>query len=164
MTRPRRKREAPLSVVAHATAAFLDTNVLIYAQQGGPKGDAARGLLAAGTGVLSVQVLNEFASVARRKLGRSWPEIDAAVADVVAALASPPLPLTVEVHEAGRRLAAEQRLSFYDALIVAAALEARCTTLWSEDFQEGRLFGGALRVANPFAAEARAPTRAPPRR
>lgn len=54
---------------------FFDTNILVYAQQDGDKGNKARALVAAG-GVLSVQVLNELAAVARRKLGKNWEEID----------------------------------------------------------------------------------------
>ena len=68
-------------------SAFFDTNVLVYAQQTGEKSDRARALLAGG-GVVSVQVLNEFVAVARRKLGKSWDEIDAAVDDVLALVGS----------------------------------------------------------------------------
>ena len=74
--------------------AFFDTNVLIYAQLSGEKADRARSLLAKG-GVISVQVLNEFATVARRKLGKDWDEIDAAIEDVLAFVAAPlPSPKT----------------------------------------------------------------------
>ena len=65
-----------------SSRAFFDTNVLIYAAlQPDPRSEAARGLLAQ-RGVISVQVLNEFASVARRKLRRSWPEIARALAAI----------------------------------------------------------------------------------
>ena len=128
--------------------AFLDTNILIYAQEQGAKADKARALLAAG-GVLSVQVLNEFAAVARRKLGKNWREIGEAVDDALT-LVDPPLPLTIALHTAARALADDHKVSFYDALIVAAALEAGCETLISEDLQDGRAFG-ELRIVNPFA-------------
>ena len=128
--------------------AFLDTNILIYAQEQGAKADKARALLAAG-GVLSVQVLNEFAAVARRKLGKNWREIGEAVDDALT-LVDPPLPLTIALHTAARTLADDHNVSFYDALIVAAALEAGCETLISEDLQDGRAFG-ELRIVNPFA-------------
>ena len=98
--------------------------------------------------MISVQVINEFANVSRRKLGRSWTEIEAAIADVLAVMA-PPLPLTLAVSDAARRLAAEHGVSFYDALIVAAGLDGGCTVLMTEDMQAGRSFGG-LRVVNPF--------------
>lgn len=128
--------------------AFFDTNILIYAQEQGAKADKARALLAAG-GVLSVQVLNEFAAVARRKLGKNWREIGEAIYDALT-LVDPPLPLTIALHTAARALADDHNVSFYDALIVAAALEAGCETLISEDLQNGRAFG-ELRIVNPFA-------------
>lgn len=128
--------------------AFLDTNVLIYAQQSGLKGEMARTLLADG-GIVSVQVLNEFAAVSARKLGRTWPEIADALADILAVVA-PPMPLTLPIHAAARALAAAHGVSFYDALIVAAAQEAGCDILYSEDLQSGRLFG-TTRIVNPFA-------------
>jgi predicted nucleic acid-binding protein len=74
-------------------SAFFDTNILVYAQQAGAKAERARALLSGG-GVLSVQVLNEFTAVARRKLGKEWREIGAAISDVLA-LVDPPLGLTL---------------------------------------------------------------------
>ena len=129
-------------------AALLDTNILIYAQQSGPKGEVARRLLAEG-GIVSVQVLNEFASVATRKHGRSWQEVEQAIEDILA-LVDPPVPLTLALHHAARALAAADRVSFYDALIVCAAQQAGCDRLYSEDLQAGRRFG-RVRIVNPFA-------------
>ncbi len=128
---------------------FFDTNILVYAQQSGAKADKARTLLAAG-GVLSVQVLNEFAAVARRKLGKEWGEIGDAIEDVLA-LVDPPVALTVALHVGARGIAHDHGFSFYDALIVAAALDAGCDTLLSEDLQDDRVLG-ALRIVNPFRA------------
>ena len=99
--------------------------------------------------MISVQVINEFTNVSRRKLGRSWAEIEAAIGDVLAVMA-PPLPVTLAMSDAARRLAAEHGVSFYDALIVAAALHGGCTVLLTEDMQAGRSFG-RLRVVNPFS-------------
>ena len=104
-------------------SAFFDTNILVYAQQMDGKGERARALFAGG-GKLSVQVLNEFTAVSRRKQRKDWREIDEAVADVLA-MVDPPLALTLDLHHAARALAQDHRLSFYDALIVAAAIEAR---------------------------------------
>ena len=128
-------------------SAFFDTNVLVYAQQGDGKADRARALFATG-GKLSVQVLNEFAAVSRRKQKRDWREIAEAISDVLA-LVDPPLALTLELHATARALAEDHQLSFYDALIVAAAIEAGCDTLFTEDMQHGRSFGG-LSIVNPF--------------
>ncbi len=127
---------------------FFDTNILIYAQQTGPKAEQSRALLAQG-GKLSVQVLNEFTAVARRKLQHDWADISDAIADILTIL-DPPLALTFELHASARALAEENLLSFYDALIVAAAIEAGCTTVYSEDMQHGRAIGGVV-IVNPFA-------------
>jgi predicted nucleic acid-binding protein len=126
---------------------FFDTNILVYAQQAGAKADRAR-LLLAGGGKLSVQVLNEFTAVSRRKQGKEWREIGDAIADLLV-LVDPPLSLTFDLHAAARALAEEHRLSFYDALIVVSAVEAGCTVLYSEDMQHGRTIGGVA-IANPF--------------
>ncbi|WP_293857665.1 PIN domain-containing protein [uncultured Alsobacter sp.] len=126
---------------------FFDTNVLVYASQADPKGTVARALLAEG-GVVSVQVLNEFVSVSRRKLRRAWPEIETAVGFFLSLLPTP-VPLTMETHLAARRLASSHQISFYDALIVAAAIQAGCGRLLSEDLQNGFQLKG-LRIENPF--------------
>ena len=128
-------------------SAFLDTNILVYAQQADGKGDRARQLFASG-GKLSVQVLNEFTAVSRRKQRRDWREIDEAVADVLTTV-DPPLAITLDLHISARALAEDHRLSFYDALIVAAAMDAGCEVLCSEDLQDGQTFG-AVTVENPF--------------
>ena len=119
-------------------SAFFDTNILVYAQQMDGKGDRARALFAGG-GKLSVQV---------RKQRRDWREIDEAAADVLT-IVDPPLPLTLDLHHSARSLAQDHQLSFYDALIVATAIEAGCDTLFSEDMQHGRSIGG-LSIVNPF--------------
>jgi predicted nucleic acid-binding protein len=128
-------------------SAFFDTNILVYAQQAGGKADRARTLLAGG-GKLSVQVLNEFTAVSRRKQGKEWRDIGEAISDVLA-LVDPPLPLTLDLHATARALAEDHRLSFYDALIVASAIEAGCSVLYSEDMQHGHIIGG-LAIVNPF--------------
>jgi predicted nucleic acid-binding protein len=129
---------------------FFDTNILIYAQQSGPKAQIAQALMAEG-GVISVQVLNETANVLLRKFGRSWAEVEQALADIEDVL-GPALPLTGQTHRAAIGLARDHGLSIYDALIIAAALEAGCDRLLSEDLQHGRRFG-VLVVQNPFAVQ-----------
>ena len=130
-------------------SAFFDTNILVYAQQPGEKGDRARALFASG-GKLSVQVLNEFTAVSRRKQVREWREIAEAISDVLT-MVDPPLVLTLDLHQSARVLAEGHRLSFYDAQIIAAAIEAGCDTLFTEDMQHGRAIGG-LTIVNPFLA------------
>lgn len=99
---------------------FLDTNVLVYAAlSDDPRRPTAEQLMAAG-GTISVQVLNEFANVARGKLRWSWPDIESMLA-LVRSQSRRVLDLSVATHEAAVALARDHRLSFYDALIVAAA-------------------------------------------
>jgi len=130
--------------------AFFDTNVLIYAvAQDDPRSAQAEELLASG-GVLSVQILNEFASVARRKILMSWGDVTEAL-DAFRVLCPSPLSITIEMHEAALKIAENHGYSIYDALVVAAALEAGCTTLYSEDLHDGQTIDGQLTIRNPFA-------------
>jgi predicted nucleic acid-binding protein len=131
---------------------FLDSNVLVYAFTDDPRAPAAQALLERGC-TISVQGLNEFANVARRKLGKSWAEIRddlAAIRTVCATV----VPIDVDMHEAALRLAECYGFAMFDALMVAAALQAASSTLWSEDMQHGMLIDGTLRIANPFRAPA----------
>lgn len=128
---------------------FFDSNVLIYTLAAGDSRQAvALDLLAQG-GSISVQVLNEVANVARRKLDLSWPDIAGALA-ALRQLCPAPVALTLATHESALALAARYRVAFCDALILATALEAGCTTLLSEDLQDGQIIEGRLTVRNPF--------------
>jgi predicted nucleic acid-binding protein len=130
---------------------FFDTNILVYAFSDGPKAQAAREALAVG-GMISAQVLNEFTNVSRRKQKREWSEIEAALAVILDRFPEV-VPLTAETHAAAVVIARDHGLAFYDALIVAAALEAGCDTLFSEDMQDGCAIGGVT-IRNPFRANA----------
>jgi predicted nucleic acid-binding protein len=131
---------------------FLDTNVLVYAVlSDDPRCPAAERLLAAG-GTISVQVLNEFAKVARGKLKWTWLDIEATLA-LVRSRSGRVRDISVATQEAALALARDHSLAFYDALIVAAALEAGCDTLFTEDMQHGRKFGD-LTIVNPFLENA----------
>ncbi len=128
--------------------AFIDTNILLYLLSSDTdKADRAEIIVQAG-GLISVQVLNEIANVAHRKLAMSWIEIN----EVLALIQSmcPTKPLTIETHDRGKLIAERYGLSVYDAMIVAAALLAGCETLYSEDMQDGQLISHQLRICNPF--------------
>lgn len=128
---------------------FLDTNVVLYLLSAdADKADTAEALLTAG-GVVSVQVLNEAASVCLRKLKLSWPELRELLDAVKASCEV--LPLDLATHERALALAEQHRLSFYDALICAAAQGAGAEVLYSEDMQNGLVLGG-LAIRNPFVA------------
>jgi predicted nucleic acid-binding protein len=129
---------------------FFDTNVLVYLASGDPvKADRAEALIGDG-GAISVQVLNELANFARRKMRMSWPDTHAFLSLLRGLLTVHPA--AVETHETGLALAERYNLSIYDAMIAASALHADCDTLWSEDMQHGMTFDGQLRIINPFRA------------
>jgi len=129
-------------------APFVDTNVLLYLlSDDQEKADRAEALLADRV-VISVQVLNEFADVAQRKMALDWPTVEQALADL--RRFADVRPLTLATHEMGIALASRYRTSVYDAMIAAAALEAGCTRLLSEDFSDGQRFERRLTVRNPF--------------
>lgn len=130
--------------------AFFDTNLLVYAAlQPDPRSERARGLLAQG-GTVSVQVMNEFANVARRKLRKPWTEVAQALSDI-RAFCSPPLPITLATHEAALGIAGRLGYGLYDSLVIASALEAGCVRLYSEDMQDEQVIEGTLTIRNPFA-------------
>lgn len=127
---------------------FFDTNVLLYLLSGDEaKADRAEEVLASG-GVISVQVLNEFASVAVRKLKMSIVEIREVLTTIRAVCKI--VPISEETHGKGLELSERYGLSIYDAMIVAAALLARCKMLLSEDMQDGQVIDGSLAIRNPF--------------
>jgi predicted nucleic acid-binding protein len=130
------------------SAEFADTNVLLYLLDEGPKADRAEEILARGPRI-SVQVLNECLVNCRRKAGMSWAEAGDFLTGIEALC--PVEPLSLRTRQVGRALAERYQLAVYDAMVVAAALIAGCTTLWTEDMQAGLLVEGQLRLVNPFA-------------
>ena len=127
---------------------FFDTNILVYIASGdATKADRAEAAIATG-GAISVQVLNELTSVARRKMQMAWSDTHALLSMLRDLLTVHPL--TVEIHETGLGLAERYRFSIYDAMIAAAALHAGCDTLWSEDMQHGMTLDEGLRIVDPF--------------
>lgn len=135
-------------MAVEAVPPFIDTNVLLYLLSGdASKANRAEAVLTAGV-VISVQVLNEFANVARRKFALEWLEVRQAIIDIrrFAVIET----LTLETHERGLDLASRYGFSVYDAMVVAAALNGGCTRLLSEDLQHGQRLEGRLMVHNPF--------------
>ena len=134
---------------------FLDTNVFVYSFDRSAPAKARkateliRRAVASGKGIASYQVAQEFFNVALRRFARPMM-----VAEAEQYLATVFRPL-IAVHSSqalyteGLRLSDRYRLSWYDALIVAAAIEGRCNLLYTEDLQHGRSIGG-LTIHNPF--------------
>jgi predicted nucleic acid-binding protein len=130
-------------------SAFFDTNVLIYAfRERDPRNQISRRLLGKG-GVTGVQVLNEFVAITRRKLGFSWEEVWESLA-AIRVLCPSVAPLTLETHDRALRIAHRYSYHVYDALVIAAALEAGSTSLYTEDMQDGQVIE-ALTIRNPFS-------------
>jgi predicted nucleic acid-binding protein len=133
-------------------SAFFDTNVFVYAVvQDDPRSQKAEELIAEG-GTVSVQVLNEFAAVARQKAKMPWDEVRFAIENIKA-LCPNPLPVTLDTHQEALAIAEKYGYRIYDALMVASALEAGCTTLYSEDLRDGQVIEGRLTIRNPFRSE-----------
>jgi predicted nucleic acid-binding protein len=128
-------------------SAFFDSNIPLYLISGDEfKAGRAEELMAQG-GMVSVQVLNEFAAVARRKHQAPWP----AIADSLAAIKAVcgVQPLSVVTHDMALALAERYQLHVYDACIVASALEAGCDRLYTEDLQHGQRIE-TVTVIDPF--------------
>lgn len=126
---------------------FFDTNILLYLLSNESKADCAEKLVSGG-GIISVQVLNEFASVAYRKLSMPYEDIQE-ILGVIRTIFRV-VPMTVDTHDLGIQLAKRYGFSFYDALIVASSLQTNCTILYSEDMQDGQIINELVTIKNPF--------------
>jgi predicted nucleic acid-binding protein len=132
-----------------AADTFFDTNVVLYLLSANDaKADLAEDLISRG-GQVSVQVLNEVANVARRKLALSWAE----VSDITNAATGSLRDRAAHSGNASAWMQVAKRYGFsvYDSMIVASALIAGCTTLYTEDMQEGQVLEDHLTIRNPFA-------------
>ena len=129
---------------------FFETSILLYLLSADEtKADQVEALLA-GAGNISVQVLNEFSAVANGKLAMSFADIREILTTVRAPCRVHPL--TVETHERALEIAERYRFSIYDSAIVASALLADCTLLYSEDLQHRQVIDQQLTVINPFSS------------
>jgi predicted nucleic acid-binding protein len=130
--------------------AFFDTSVLLYLlSQDAAKADRVEALLAERS-TISVQVLNEFAAVAIRKLKMPLPEVREILGTIRAVCAV--VPVTVETHDRALAIVERYGFSLYDSLLIAAALLAGSKRLYCEDLQHEQLINRQLRVVNPFIA------------
>ncbi|CAN7220431.1 PIN domain-containing protein [Rhizobium sp. LjRoot98] len=130
------------------TAPLLDTNILVYAFTNDDRAAKAQELLSEPF-ILSVQALNEFGNVASGKLGMSWPEVRSAIEDV-SGLAVAIQPIDRECNLQALNLVERFNFSFYDALMIAAALLAGSKHVFSEDMQHGLIIDGRMTILNPF--------------
>lgn len=131
------------------TEVFLDTNVLVYLFSGdAQKADRAEQLLSSRP-LISIQVMNELTNVCRRKIRLSWDKTHEVLRTMRRLCDIEPL--TMDIHETGLYLGERYQLRVYDAMIVAAALEADCKILFSEDMQHGLVIEQKLTIHNPFS-------------
>ena len=138
---------------------FLDTNVLVYCFDAGAPEKQRRALgivqhaLDTRQAIVSFQVVQEFLNVALRKF-----KVPLVPADCRAFLDAVLCPLCgvspgVDLYRLALQIHADTSYSFYDALILAAAIEGGCDEVYSEDLQHGQTVRG-LRIVNPFKAAA----------
>lgn len=133
-------------------SAFLDSNVLLYALgDEEPKRQRARDLLAA-VPTISTQVVNECSHVLRRKAG--WPPAQVAAELTLIIGLIRLVEVRMEEVRAAWSLAERYGFGHFDSLILATALAAGCTTLYTEDLQPGQVIDGRLTLVNPFLATA----------
>jgi predicted nucleic acid-binding protein len=134
---------------------FVDTNILIYAEDRDAKAkhERARDLLIelwdARDGVVSVQVLQEFYVNVTRKLKRPLGS-NKALEIVEEYLTWTVVENTGHLLTAAIRLQSKAQLSFWDAMVVQAAIEAGCERLYTEDLNHGQRFG-SVTIVNPFS-------------
>ncbi|MBX3483319.1 PIN domain-containing protein [Phenylobacterium sp.] len=127
--------------------AFFDTNILLYVTDSDrQKATRSIDVLAAG-GVISVQVLNEFVSVARGKLSLSWDELEPILKNFAARFHVEAM--TLETQMRATVIARRHLLNIYDATIIAAAEQAGCDVLYTEDLQHGATIAG-VEIRNPY--------------
>ena len=131
---------------------FIDTNVLVYAHDGGAgrkhdrSVDLLKRLFEDSNGALSVQVLSEFYSAATKKLSMKSEEVEEAIGDLS----------SWSIHRPGHadilraiRLLRRYKIPWWDALVINSAIELGCSVLWSEDLNDGQRYGTVM-VQSPF--------------
>jgi predicted nucleic acid-binding protein len=134
---------------------FLDTNILVYSFDGSQpaKQKISRQLikrgLEEGIGCISYQVIQEFLNVATRKF-----TVPIAYKDSRIYLSTVLEPIcevyaSIDLYHRALELVERWKYAFYDALIIAAALQNNCTILYSEDLQDGQIIQ-ELKIVNPF--------------
>lgn len=130
------------------SGSFFDSNILLYlASDQQERIDRVREIMEGG-GAISVQVMNEMANVCRRKFRMTWAATTALISEAEGLLLV--VPVTIDMHRDGLRLAERCGFAIYDSFVVAAALATHCDTLWSEDMQDGMVVDGRLTITNPF--------------
>lgn len=129
---------------------FLDTNILIYCYSSSEKNKQAKAQAVANLPdvFISTQVLKEFTNVLQKKFKLDWSEIRTALDEAENNFTVHTN--TVTSIKNACKIADRYGFSFYDSLIITAALEIDCTVLYSEDMQDGQVIEKTLTIKNPL--------------
>jgi predicted nucleic acid-binding protein len=130
---------------------FLDSNIVLYALGTDEKKRAIARALLAEKPSISTQVINECSHVLRRKCRLPLAEVKQQLSAVIKATHL--LDVHITQSYTAWELAERYGYSHFDCLIIATALAAQCTTLYSEDMQHGQIINGRLTITNPFMDE-----------
>ena len=134
------------------TVRTVDTNVAVYTVSPASGKDARAAEVLSQVDFVSVQLLNEFVHVARRRLRFDWPDVARGLAGI-RTLVGTVSPITVPAHDDALWIASRYRLSFYDSLMLSVALIGGARVFYSEDMQDGLVIEDTLRIVNPFTNE-----------
>jgi predicted nucleic acid-binding protein len=129
---------------------FLDSNVLVYSYSNSEiqKQEIARRLIADSNSLISTQVLQELCNIVTKKFRFSYEQAATAIRE---SCQNNSLHInTGDTVLQACDIAGRYGFSFYDSLIISAALESGCVILYSEDMHDGQVIEGKLRVENPF--------------
>ena len=132
--------------------AFIDTNILIYfiSSDTERKAKAREVILGSSDAVISSQVISEFISTCLHKRFLNIEEVSEASHGFMRALRL--ATIDESTINGALRLTKKYKFSYWDSLIVSAALENDCSVLYTEDLQHGQLINNRLRITNPFHA------------
>jgi predicted nucleic acid-binding protein len=129
---------------------FFDTNILVYAHTDVDiyKQQISQKLISESQSVISTQVLQELSNTLRRKFKQQWDSITNIIESAV---------LNNKIHNndsqtilLGCEIANRYNYSFYDSMIISAAISSNCAILFSEDLQDGQMIYDKLKIMNPF--------------
>ena len=126
---------------------FADSNILIYLLGGNGKKSVAEKIVSMQP-IISTQVINENINVSGKKLKISLPDIEKHIEELIKTCTVKNI--TLKTIESAIIILKKYHYHYYDCLIIASALENKCSTLYSEDMQHGQVIENKLTIINPF--------------
>jgi len=132
---------------------FIDTNLWVYLHSDDPKGDIVKGIVDTHfiDIVISTQVLGEFFNVLVKKIGKRKEEAREMVVNLLRTFEITEIKKTSVLK--ATEVSIKYKYSYWDSLIVASALEANCSILYTEDMQNGQVIENRLKIVNPFTTK-----------